>query len=93
MCLLTEKRFCATGTVRKNRIEGAILKTGKNSKKGYNDYAYDSKNMIPVRRWQDNSEVTMCTNYDQIEPMNTVKRWIKEKKDTKMMLLLSLVNM
>lgn len=29
MCLLNEKRICATGTVRANRIGGAKLKTGK----------------------------------------------------------------
>lgn len=58
MCLLTEKHFCATGAVRKNRIGGAPLKTGKELNKGDSDYAYDSTNNILVCRWQDNSEVT-----------------------------------
>ncbi|KAK9700904.1 Transposase IS4 [Popillia japonica] len=33
-----------------------------------------------VIRWMDNSEVTIATNYDTIEPMVTVQRFSKEKK-------------
>lgn len=40
MCLLTEKRMCATGTVRNNRIGGANLKTGKQLPRG-DDFSFN----------------------------------------------------
>lgn len=81
MCLLKEKGFCATGTVRSNRVAGAPLKTGKKAlKKHETDYAYDTRNDVMVIRWMDNSEVTIATNYDAIDPMVTVQQYSKEKK-------------
>lgn len=80
MCLLNEKRFCATGTVRNNRIGGATLHEGKQLKRGETDFVFDTTNKILLCRWSDNKDVTLCTNFDQIEPMITVKRWKKEAK-------------
>lgn len=81
MCVLSERQFCATGTVRTNRIGGAQLKTGKALPRGEYDFKFDSTNKILVCTWQDNKEVTICTNYDQLLPTTTVKRWKKTTKD------------
>lgn len=87
LCLLKERGFCASGTVRTNRIAGATLKTGKKIKgevalKKYQaDYLYDKTNDILVVRWMDNSEVTIATNYDTVEPMVNVQRYSREKKN------------
>lgn len=80
MCLLNEKRFCATGTARSNRIAHAPLKTGKALARGTHDFAFDATNSILFCRWSDNSEVTVATNFDQIEPTSKVKRWKKQIK-------------
>lgn len=80
LCLLNERNFFVTGTVRSNRLRGAdkILKTGKSLKKSDFDYAFDRTNNISVVRWQDNAEVTIATNYDSLEPYKNVRRWSKE---------------
>lgn len=80
MCLLGEKGFRASGTVRKNRVANAPLKTGKELPRGEIDYQFDTKNSILFCRWQDNSEVTVCSNFDQIEPTSSVSRWLKNGK-------------
>lgn len=80
MCLLSEKRFPATGTVRTNRICNAQLKTGGALKRGDHDFAYDASHNILFCRWSDNKEVTCTTNFDQIQPTKKVRRWKKEVK-------------
>ena len=80
MCLLTERRLCATGTVRANRIGGAVLKTGKGLERGDHDFQFDSNNKILICRWQDNKEVTVATNFDQLYPTVPVKRRKKQKR-------------
>lgn len=80
ICLLSEKQFCASGTVRNNRIGKAPLKSGNLLNRGETDFQYDQTNNILVCRWADNKEVTICTNFDQIEPMHMVKRWKKTEK-------------
>lgn len=80
MCLLNEKRFAATGTARANRISHAPLKTGKALERGKHDFTFDANNKILFCRWSDNSEVTVATNFDQIDPLSKVKRWRKQTK-------------
>lgn len=80
MCLLSERKFFATGTIRKGRLAGCQLKSGKNLHKGDTDYKFDKTNDILMLRWQDNSEVTLATNFQGIEPIHNVKRWDKKNK-------------
>lgn len=86
MCLLSERRFCAAGTVRENRVSGAPLNGGKKKKgnkplpRGAMDYAFDKTNSILMVRWSDNKEVTLATNHIAIEPMAKTKRYDKEQK-------------
>lgn len=77
MLILTERKVAATGTVRSNRVGGAKLKTGKELPKGQYHCQLDDSNKIMFCRWQDNKEVTIATNFDQIEPTHPVKRWRK----------------
>lgn len=88
MCLLNEKRFCATGTIRSNRISGAPLKDGKKLKRGEVDSTFDTTNNILMCRWSDNKDVTVCSNLDQIEPMTT---WnVGRKKQRSMRIIVNL---
>lgn len=80
LCLLSEKKFFATGTVRNNRIRKAPLKTGNELTRGDSDFQFDQTNNILVYRWADNKEVTMVTNFDQIQRIHAVKRWQKKEK-------------
>lgn len=77
MCLLSERNFFATGTIRANRLKGATLKTGKELPKGASDYIFDTKNQI---RWSDSKEVTLITNYDTIEPLAHTSDYNKHQK-------------
>lgn len=58
-----------------------MLNTGKALARGDHDYQFGAANQLLVCPWQDNSEVTMRTNHDQIEPTHSVKRWKKAVKD------------
>ena len=66
----------------------ATLKTGKKIrekiplKKYESDYFFDKTNDILVVRWM-NTEVTIATNYDAVEPMFSVQRYSREKKRKK----------
>ncbi|XP_055634280.1 piggyBac transposable element-derived protein 3-like [Toxorhynchites rutilus septentrionalis] len=77
MLILTELKIAASGTVRSNRVGGALLKTGKELPKGQYHCQLDDCNKIVFCRWQDNKEVTIATNFDQIKPTHSVKRWRK----------------
>lgn len=80
MCLLSERFFFATGTVRANRCGGAVLKTGKELPKRSTDYLFDNQNKVLVVRWSDNKEVTLLSNHQTIEPMMFTNRYCKEQK-------------
>ena len=49
-------------------------------KKYESDYFFDKTNDILVVRWMDNTEVTIATNYDTVEPMASVQRYSRERK-------------
>lgn len=91
MCLLSEKNFFATGTVRANRLNGAVLKTGKNLPRGASDYTFDKTNQILFVRWSDNKEVTMASNHQVYEPMARTKRYNKVEKKKMMVDLPQLI--
>lgn len=78
LCLLKEKGFCATGTIRANRLVNAGLKT-KLPKQDL-DYAFDQEHKIALVRWRDNAEVTLATNYDHMDPIVNVMRYDRKQK-------------
>lgn len=85
LALLADKGYFALGTVRDNRIAKCPVmsqkKIGK-MKRGTYDNVFD-KNKINVIRWNDNSVVTIITNFGTTEPVKNMKRYSrKEKKET-----------
>lgn len=81
-CLLSERGFRGTGTIRKNRMGGADekLKGGRSLKKHDHDYMFDETNKILVTRWQDNAEVTIVTNHVPLEPLAMARRYDQKEK-------------
>lgn len=80
MCLLTERRMCATGTVRPNRTAGADAQMAKNppTVRGEMRTAFDSVNKVLITQWMDSKSVMVATNFDQVEPQHNVTRWQKK---------------
>ena len=75
---LDKKGFRATGTMRKYRVMKCPLigmKQVKKKQRGSNDYRSDGK--IEIVWWNDNSVVTFGSNAYSVEPVGTVKRWVK----------------
>jgi len=67
-----------TGIVRSNRTGKCPLKEDKAMKKqtrGDMDYRFDDEEKILFVKWNDNSLVTVWTNYQSVEPIATAKRW------------------
>lgn len=79
---LSDRGYCATGTIRDGRISKCPLKSNADMQKlerGSNDYRTDDKNKVCLVRWKDNRVVTCATNFDSIKETNC-RRWSKEKK-------------
>ena len=80
---LQYKGFRATGTLRENRAGRPPIPSSKDLKKkprGYFDYRFEIENSILVVKWVDNSVVTIGTNYDVVEPLDSVRRWSASEK-------------
>lgn len=81
--ILTAKGFYATGTVRENRLPGNPLEDKKIFKKkargSYDFKKIADQNIIAVK-WNDNSLVTLCSNYAGVEPLHNVKRYSRKEK-------------
>lgn len=84
---LRDKNIAATGTMRKNRIskcplmeDAALKKNGK----GSFDFRFEEAEEILIVKWNDNSSVLIGTNFDSVEPLANVSRWItgERKKGT-----------
>ena len=77
---LTERKICATGTVKANGSGGADLvliekKLMEKETRGFHDFAC-TKNVF-ITSWHDNPVVQVISNCHQVEPMNTVRRRVK----------------
>lgn len=82
-CLLKEKGFYATGTIRENRTCNTTMESVKNIKKkdrGTYDFSFENKQKILLVRWNDNSVVTVATNNCHIEPLVSAKRYNRKEK-------------
>ena len=40
----------------------------------------DKKSNVVVFRWNDNGHVTAASNFEQVEPLDSARRWDKKKK-------------
>jgi len=75
--------IAGTGTIRANRVEKAPLKPAEKMKKeerGSYDYRTDVNSGLIVVRWNDNSVVTVASNYHGVNPITMAKRWSAAKK-------------
>lgn len=91
-CLLNERKFRATGTVRSNRLRGAndILATGRALKKHDYDYCVEKNNKLFVSRWQGNSEVTVISNFVAASPEVYTSRYSKDSKKMVKFIMISI---
>lgn len=74
---LREMGFRATGTMRKNRVAYCPLQSDaalQKMQRGSFDWFFDVKNKVTILKWHDNTCVTLGTNCDFIEPLQTVSR-------------------
>lgn len=75
--------IACTGTVRANRVEKAPLTPVEKMKKeerGSYDYRTDVNTGLVVVRWNDNSVVTVASNYHGVNPISSARRWSAAKK-------------
>jgi len=80
---LNKRQFCATGTVREQRLTGSILENSKSLGKkdrGSFDHAYDKANDIAAVKWNDNSVVTLASNFQSTHPLLTAKRFSRSER-------------
>ncbi|XP_064461586.1 piggyBac transposable element-derived protein 2-like [Ornithodoros turicata] len=76
----SEMGYCATGTARENRVDGCPLKPKSEMKKlERGSYDYRTRKNVLLVRWNDNSVVTVATNYDGID-VGATKRWSREQR-------------
>lgn len=80
---LYELGFRASGTIRADRTQKCPLvdpKVMKKQERGTYDFCSDTNTNILLGRWNDNSVVTVATNFDTVEPLTTAQRYNKEQK-------------
>lgn len=83
MSVLTGQGYFATGTIRENRTLAPPLmpiKVISKMQRGSYSSAYDKSTGISLVRWNDNSVVTLISNYDNVQPLNTTKRYNRKEK-------------
>lgn len=82
-CILKEKGYFATGTIRENRTMNKTLintKSLQKQERGSFDYSFDKKHEVLLVRWNDNSVVNVATNNSKIEPLVTARRYDRKIK-------------
>ncbi|GBN31562.1 hypothetical protein AVEN_100074-1 [Araneus ventricosus] len=80
MVRLQQKGFCATGTVRDNRMAKCpliSLKSLDKTEKGTSDALFDKANKIAAARWNDNRVVSLLTNFEVTKVHSEVQRRVK----------------
>ncbi|KAK3889958.1 hypothetical protein Pcinc_006110 [Petrolisthes cinctipes] len=92
---LTKQGFRPCGTIRDNRTGGCPLVAKKEfDKKERGSHDYRSDDTVLCARWNDNSVVTIASNYYGVNPMQKVNRWVKKegKKTVPQPYLISMYN-
>lgn len=81
---LSEYGYGGTGTLRANRLNSCqVLENPTQMKKkerGFYDFAADVNNNVNAIRWNDNNVVTILSNQFGIEPLKTVERYSRIKR-------------
>ncbi|XP_035222613.1 piggyBac transposable element-derived protein 3-like [Stegodyphus dumicola] len=82
---LGKQGFRATVTIRENRINHEFpleeSKSMRKKERGTSDFAFDEEFEIFLVRWNDNSTVTVATNFSTLEPLFDLKRRVRGYKD------------
>ena len=81
--MLAENGIGGTGTLRANCTDKCSIKDNKAIEKesrGTYNFRYDTTNKILVVRWNDNSVVTLASNYQPVHPVGTSKRYSRSEK-------------
>ena len=68
---------------RENCLKNCTLKSTNEIKKetrGSYDYRFDTNEEVLMVKWLDNRCVTVESNYDTVEPLVKVQRWMKATK-------------
>ncbi|XP_035227192.1 piggyBac transposable element-derived protein 3-like [Stegodyphus dumicola] len=93
---LGEQGFRATVTIRENRINHEFpleeSKSMRKKERGTSDFTFDEKSEIFLVRWNDNSTVTVATNFSTSEPFFDLKRRVRGHKDKINVKIPSLIN-
>ena len=75
---LDKKGFRTAKTMRKNRVMNCpMIDMNQMKRKERGSYDCRSDGNIEIVRWNDNSFVTLGRNEYSVEPVGTVKRWVK----------------
>lgn len=83
---MIDKNICAVGTIRGNRVKDCPLLSNKALEKqgrGTLDHRTDLNSGITITKWVDNKTVLVASNYVQVHPMDTIKRWDKASNTRK----------
>ena len=84
----------ATGTVRANRMENALLRDMVNMKKekrGTSDVVTDVSSNINVVRWKDNKVVKAISTFTAKQQFQLAKRYCKDVKELSFLIFLVIV--
>ena len=76
---LATKGIGCIGTLRPNMLQDCPANVNSFVKKQNKGY-YDKKSNVVVCRWNDNGPVTAASNFEQVEPLDSARRWDKKKK-------------
>ncbi|VVC87113.1 unnamed protein product [Leptidea sinapis] len=82
--LRNEYGILSLGTIRKDRMRVSdMIKDKDLKKKGRGSHAMmtDNKNKITIVKWVDNDCVDLVSSYCGVEPVGTISRYDKEKKE------------
>jgi DNA excision repair protein ERCC-6 len=78
MATLREKGFRATGTIRETRTLKAPLtpnRTMRKKPRGHYEVCFDRKHDVCIVKWQDNSSVSIASNFEGPFPLTLCTRW------------------
>ncbi|XP_035205191.1 piggyBac transposable element-derived protein 3-like [Stegodyphus dumicola] len=93
---LAEQSFRATVTIRENRINHEFpleeSKSMRKKERGTSDFAVDEKSEIFLVRWNENSTVTVATNFSTLQPFFDLKRRVRGHKDKVNVKMPNLIN-
>ena len=72
---LSQKNIGVVGTIRIEQCPVQSADTMKKQPRGTYDYRYDQAGCLSVVRWNDNSVVTLASNFVGVNPQCVARRW------------------